>query len=391
MKKGKRLTAVILIITLFMMLCAGCGSETRDGTKKSDDEKGSDGLTTVNIGITPYSMYVIWAIADAWDIDKDYGLDIQLSSFAGTPQGAQACIRGDVDISSACVNEHLACVETCDNLVNFSPCGDFRGFFFVGREGEVASWDALLESHDGDIEPAKEERLNEFKDSSWCVIPQRKALIVDAISQVGLTSADVNFIEFADDAKACEAFLAGEGDYYTGGDQQQMALMNMGGYVNAGGTDILGPSGIWYDTFVCTREFMEEKYDLAKTIYECQLATVNAFWNNTQEAAEVASAYLTEITGSEYSVKDWLEMQTEWDIYVSLEDAEKYFFNSSDVNHYWKGGADYNVQLFVEDGTLSKPVDTEYYYEQSEKMFRDILEDSEAVDKIESYKTFKAL
>lgn len=386
----KRMLSVILIVALFTMLLAGCGTKKQGEAKDSGGGQNDSGLTTVNIGITPYSMYVIWAIADAWGIDEDYGLDIKLSTFAGTPQGAQACIRGDVDISSACVNEHLACVETCDNLVNFSPCGDFRGFFFVGREKEVESWDKLLDFHNGDIESAKEERLNEFRGSSWCVIPQRKALILDAISQVGLTSSDVNFIEFADDAKACEAFLAGEGDYYTGGDQQQMALMNMGGYVNAGGTDILGPSGIWYDTFVCTREFLEEKSDLAKTIYECQLATVNAFWNNTKEAAEVASAYLTEITGSEYSVEDWLEMQTEWDIYVSLEDAEKYFYNPADASHYWKGGADYNVELFMQDGTLSKPVDTEYYYEQSEKMFQDILEDSDAVEKIESYKTFKA-
>jgi len=386
----KRLLSAILIVVL-IVTAIGCSSKEQNKEQNNAaNSEGKEDLTTVKIGITPYSMYVIWAIADAWGIDEDYGLDVQLSSFPGTPQGAQACIRGDVDISSACVNEHLACVETCENLVNFSPLGDFRGFFFVGREGDVVSWDELLKSYDGDVEKAKEERLNEFKGSSWCVIPQRKALILDAISQVGLTSDDVEFVEFADDAKACEAFLAGEGDYYTGGDQQQMALMNMGGYVNAGGTDILGPSGIWYDTFVCTREFLEEKYDLARTIYECQLATVNAFWNNTQNAAEVASAYLTEITGSEYSVEDWLEMQTEWDIYVSLEDAEKYFFNKEDHSHYWKGGADYNVELFMADGTLSKPVDTEYYYKQSEEMFFDILDDSDAVKRIEAYKTFEA-
>ena len=33
------------------------------------------------------------------------------------------------------------------------------------------------------------------------IIPQRKALILDAIAQVGLTEADVKFMNFADDQK----------------------------------------------------------------------------------------------------------------------------------------------------------------------------------------------
>ncbi len=384
MRNKTRFISIILAIVMTVTLCMGCG-----GNGSGENNSGDGGLKTVNIGITPYSMYVLWAISDAWGIDEDYGLDIQLTSFTGTAQGAQACVRGDVDITSACVNEHIACVETCTNLVNFSPLGDFRGFFFVGREGDVTSWDDLVEEYNGDIEAAKEERLNEFKGTSWCVIPQRKPLIVDAISQVGLTADDVTFIEFADDAKACEAFLAGEGDYYTGGDQQQMALMNMGGYVNAGGSDLLGPSGVWYDTFVCTEEFLRDNYDLAKTVYECQLATVNAFNNNQEAGAEIASAYLTETTGSEYSVEDWLEMQTKWDIYVTLEDAAERFFNPDNSTYYWKTGADYNVQLLQDEGSITSDIDTTYYFEQSEEMFNDINSDEAAVEQINSYKTFE--
>ncbi|MCC2256244.1 hypothetical protein LKD70_17840 [Ruminococcus sp. CLA-AA-H200] len=399
MKKMTRFISLLLAVIMLMALCAGCGSDSAgsdsagSGESSSGDSENTseeNELTTVKIGITPYSMYVIWALADEWGIAEDYGLDLELTSFTGTAQGAQACVRGDVDITSACVNEHIACVETCTNLVNFSPLGDFRGFFFVGREAEISSWDSLVEEHDGDIEAAKEERLNDFKGSSWCVIPQRKALIVDAISQVGLTADDVTFIEFADDAKACEAFLAGEGDYYTGGDQQQMALMDMGGYVNAGGSDLLGPSGVWYDTFVCTDEFLNENYDLAKTVYECQLATVNAFNNNQQAGAEIASAYLTEATGSEYPVDDWFEMQTQWDIYVTLEDAANRFFNPEDSTYYWKTGADYNVKLLQDEGSITSDVDTDYYFKQSEEMFNDINSDEAAVEKINSYKTFEA-
>ena len=385
----KKLTALLLAVAMVAGCLSGCGG-SKSGSEGNTD---SEGITTVKIGQTPYSMYCLYEIANQWGIAKDFGINFEMTDFAGTANGAQALVRGDVEISSSCVNEHIACLETTEDLVNFSFLGDFLGFFFVGREKDVKDWDKFVEEDfNGDKAAAKEARLKEFKGTSWCVIPQRKALIVDAISQVGLTADDVKFIEFADDAKAAEAFIAGEGDYYTGGDQQQMALLAMGGYVNAGGSDILGPSGKWYDTFMTTPEWLEANYETAKKVYAVQLAAVEAFnandGANVEAAAEIAAEYLKKATGSEYPVKDWIEAQTELDIYISMNDAETKVFNKDDPVNYWKGQAEYNVQMLKDEGSLTKDINVDDFYKQSEQLFKDVMADKDLVEKIKSYSTF---
>ncbi|MGD8449934.1 MAG: hypothetical protein PVF36_11955, partial [Desulfobacterales bacterium] len=252
-------------------------------------------LTPVKIGLTPYSMYQVWPVAHKLGIDKEFGLDFVIKEFAQTAPGAQALVRGDIDISSNCIAEHLAAIKGAPQLKSFSSLGYFKGFFFVGRKGKIKPFDELTKSMG--VEKAKKYRLMEFKGKTFCEIPQRKSFILDTIGQVGLTEKDVKFLNFADDQKAAVAFMKGSGDFYIGSLPQQQKLVEISDkFVNAGGSEILGSAGTWYDTMVSTDKFMKENRETAIRTLACLYKTIRYFHNNHHKFARIAAKNLSRLT-----------------------------------------------------------------------------------------------
>lgn len=365
---------VLSLVLVFCFVMASCGCAFAEGE-----------LTQVNVGMTPYSMYVIWQIASELGIDEAYGLDLNLVTCTSTANGATLMVgSGDVDISAACIAEHLACVETASNIVNFNVIGDFTGFFFVAPEGLMKSWDELLNENNGDVAAAKEIRLNELKGKTFNCIPQRKSMIMDTIQQVGLKEEDITFAFFADDAKAANALITGSGDIYIGSLPQQKALIQQGGFVNVGGTEILGASGLWYDTMMTTEEFVADNPEVCKKLFAVYFSAVNVFYKDPEAVAPVAAAYLTETTGSEFTVEDWLDMQTNYDIFQTLDAAKNTFYNP-DSARYWKVSAEAQMAQLVSDGALTNPKSVDYYYGQSQEIFEALLADETLVAQIATY------
>lgn len=376
----KRIISAILVLVVATAM-AGCGGNEKK--EPGDTDSGSkEEITKVGIGITPYPMYAVLAAAHETGLDAEYGLELDLQPVSSTSAGAQSLVRGDVSIAGSCISEHLACVSGSPNLVNFTPLGDFKGFFFVGREGELSSWDDLVKEKGGDIEKAKEERLNEFKGKTFCIIPQRKALILDALAQVGLTEADVEFMNFGDDAKAANALLSGTGDFYIGSLPQQRSLMNQGGFINVGGSDILGEAGLWFDTWMTTEEFLKDDEETALKLQALIFGAVHAFDSDIEGFSEIAARLFTEISGTETPAKEWKTFMTEFDDLVSLDEAKEGFYNP-DSDRYWKKTVDYTVQTLAESGDLPEGTDGGRYYTGGEELFNKLLENKELVEQIE--------
>lgn len=388
MKNGIKLIAMLLSLMMIFILLIGCAEQPT--TQKPEDQqtepKGSSDndqeLTKVKIGLTPYPMYPLYNIAKELGIDKEFGLDFEINVFTGTATGAQALTRGDIDISAGCVQEHLAAIKGSPSLTNFAPLGNFKGFFYVGRESDFTPWDDLVEEIG--IEAAKEQRLNEFKGKTFCIIPQRKPLILDTIIQIGLTEKDVTFMSFADDAKAATALLSGTGDIYIGSLPQQRAITQEEGYVNVGGADILGPAGLWFDTMMTTDDFMINNREIALRMLAVQLATVAEFDKDTDRIAEIGARHHTQNSNIETPPEEWKLFMTQFDDYVSLEDAKEGFYNpESDL--YWKIVVEYTIKTLVEDGILDKDTSGITYYSEGEKLFNELLQRQDLLDMISKH------
>jgi ABC-type nitrate/sulfonate/bicarbonate transport system substrate-binding protein len=339
----------------------------------------ADELTKVRVGVAPYTMFQIWQAAKEFGIDKELGLDLELVHISATLPGVQALVRGDLDISSNCIAEHIAAIQNAPQVKGFSSLGFFQGFIFVGRKGEVKPIDELAEELGA--EKAKEMRLNEFKGKEFCIIPQRKPLILDAIAQVGLTQDDVKFLNFADDQKAAMAFIRGSGDFYIGSLPQERKLIKMEDqFVNAGGAEILGPGGLWYDTMVSTDKFINENREAALRVLAVMYRSIRLFDENPQKVSQIGAAAISKLTGGDFSVDEYITMQTVYDDFLSIEQVKSGMFNS-ESELYWKPSAEYYVKLTAEEGDLDKEVNVDDYYPW-EDLFFELLTRQDLMDKI---------
>jgi ABC-type nitrate/sulfonate/bicarbonate transport system substrate-binding protein len=395
MKNNMKLISMLITLMMVLTFFAGCGAQqaeqaptTQAPAVETTAETPATGeapaeLTKVRLGLTPYPMYPLYSIAKELGIDKEFGLDIETKVFTGTATAAQALTRGDMDITSSCIAEHLAAVKGSPSITNFTPLGNFKGFFFVGREKDFTPWEELVAKVG--VEAAKVQRLNEYKGKTFCIIPQRKPLIVDALNQVGLTEKDVKFMNFADDAKAATALLSGTGDIYIGSLPQQRAITQEKGYVNVGGAEILGPAGLWFDTMTSTDDFMTKHRETALRMLAVQFATVAEFDRDTDNIAKIGSKYHTQNSSIDTPPEEWKLFMTKFDDYVSLEEAKEGFYNP-ESKLYWKIAVEYNINALIADGTLDKGTSPDKYFGESEKLFNELLQRQDLLDMIAKHK-----
>jgi len=327
-------------------------------------------LTKVRVAMVPYSMMVWWSAAHELGIDKEFGLDFEIRKFTMTLPATQTMIHGDVDITPSCISEHIAVIGKAPQVKNFSSLGFFKGFIFIGRKGECKPFNELVA--EVGLKKAKETRLKEFKGKEFCVIPQRKALIADAIAQVELTLGDIKLLNFADDQKAATAFIRGAGDFYMGSLPQERKLLKMPGFVNAGGSEILGPAGLWYDTMVSTEKYMKENKETCLRIIAAMYRAIRLFDEQPKKVAKICSKVLSEMTGGKFSVEEYITMQTVYDDFQSIENCLAGFYNPYSPL-YWKYPVDYYIKMAVEQRDLDKIVPAEDYYGQAEKLFWELL------------------
>lgn len=381
----KKWLSIALCLLLLIMILGGCApsAETEGAAEKPADGGTAGDLLTVKVAVTPYTMYMLYPVAKELGLDKKFGLNLELTSVASQTVGATLLVRNDVDVSAACISDHLAMISGSPDITNFMPVGFFKGFIFIGRADEWLSWDEVLIKHGGNAEAAKEARVKEFKGKSFVNITTRYALILDMLAQYGLGEDDVDFMDFSEDAKASAAFLGGCGDVFIGSLATAYTMLNdeSGNYINLGGHEILGPAGMWFDTMLTNDKFMLENREAAIRLMAMTFAAIEAFNKDVEGFSEIAARYLTEYTGSQYNVQDYIIFQTEKDVFQTLSDAKEGFFNPGS-NMYWANPVDYNIQINIKNGDLKEGVSGKQYYGASEDLFNELLERQDLIDLI---------
>lgn len=356
--------AMIVVLALILATSSALGAE----------------YERVRVGITPYTMYQIWWAAEQLGIDREFGIELELVDVAQSINGIQLMIRGDLDITAGTPAEHLPIVNQAPQVKNFSTVGFFKGFIFVGRKGEIRPFDELVAEYG--LERAKEIRLNEFRGKSFAIIPQRKPLIADALAQVGIGIDEVQLLNFADDQKAATAFLSGTGDFYIGSLPQERRLLSMEDrFVNAGGSEVLGPAGLWYDTMLSTPAFMENRREAALRTLALWYRLVEIWDRHPEILAPIAAESLSRLTGGDFSVEEYITLQTVYDDFLSVTEVLSGFYNPlSEL--YWKYPVDYYIGQAIEAGDLPDSIRGDEYFIQSEELFYELLTRPDLLQKI---------
>ena len=343
-------------------------------------------LTKVRVGVSPYAMWQIWRVAHELGSDKEFGLDFEIKEFASETTGFRALIRGDIDSMSTGIGGHPPLLKNAPQIKCFTPVGFFKGFIFIGRKEKTKPFDELVA--DMGLKKAKETRLKEFKGKTFALMMAGfKWIVADTLAQVGLTLDDVKIINFADDQKAAAGFIRGVGDFYMGSLPQEQKLLKMPDrFVNVGGSEILGPAGLWYDVQLSTDKYIKESREASLRTLAAKYRTIRLFDEQPEKVAEIGARAISRMTGGEFSVEEYITMQTVYDDFLSIEECLAGMHNPYSPL-YWKNPVEYYIKMAVEQGDLDKMVPAEDYYGHSEELFFSLLERKDLLQLI--YAPFK--
>jgi len=301
-------------------------------------------LIPVRVAMTPFFDYQFLTVADELGWDEELGLDLQFTWFTQSGPSIQALVNGSADTVNTCVICNFPFYESVPELRDFLTVNQFKGFVLIGRDGLAKSYDGLL-AELGDPAAAKQATLEQVRGKTFPMYSANyETLLKATLDQAGMTLDDVEIVNFPDDEKAALAFIGGTGDFYMGGLPSEINLLqnHPDDFDLIGGSEILGPAGLWYSQVASSADWLAQNEDVAQKIMALSYR-FNRYVNEQPETVmPIVARNMNEHSGVATSEED---LGFIFDTFLAFrsyqEDAETTYDPESEL--YWGKSADYYV------------------------------------------------
>lgn len=345
----RRAAIAAIAVTAMGLALSSCASNSGSSTDQ----------TVVKVGVAPYFEYQPWVLAHELGLDKQQGLELQFTNYDTTDKAVVGAYRGDVDIASNCLACTFPLIKQVPDIQDFMITDQFKGFIVIGRKGKTNTFEELKKTA-GD-EAAKSQILNELKGKTFAIRSSSyQALLNSALSQVGLSIKDVKIADFASDSQAGIAFAGGTGDYYVGSLPQEAKLLESPDkFVNVGGSDILGPAGLWFSSTAANKKWLAANSATTDKLLAVWYRTMRYMQEKPNVAMPLFTKIVNKATSSELSVKTVTSIITDLERYATLPQAKAEFLDPSSKTYY-KTSVDFyqkeNKDVIPADYSQSKSI-----------------------------------
>jgi ABC-type nitrate/sulfonate/bicarbonate transport system substrate-binding protein len=366
-----RLVAVLAAVCAATALAA-CGSSAGDS---SGGGGASSGAKDVTIGLTPYFDYMLWPVAQKLGLDKEQGINLKFTWLAQVGPSIQALKRGSIDVVDTCTACNFPYYKTVPSLRDFLVTDQFKGFILIGRKGQAPSYQALIDAGKTPDE-ARQQVFQYVKGKTFTVHkPVYEGLINGMLDNAGLKPSDVKILDFADDSKAATAFLGGTGDFYMGSLPQETSLLlhHSDKVVNMGGTEILGPAGLWYSTNATDADTVSKDPATLKKLIAIWYRAAAYLKQNPDKALPIIRETINAHAGASFSEAETKINFDQFLTFPTFDEAAKTVFDPSS-ELYWKRSLDYYEQQNKKSGDLDASTDTSQFNVE-EQLFHKVASD----------------
>jgi ABC-type nitrate/sulfonate/bicarbonate transport system substrate-binding protein len=339
----------------------------------------ADEVTRVRLGLGPYFDYQPWFLAHNLGLDKEQGIDLELTTITSIGTGIASMRQGSMEGVFSGLSVDFPFYKSVPSLRSWLITDQFAGFIVVGRKGQTDTFESLKAQIGA--EKAKEQILNSFKGKTFSVVLSvREQMLGSAFSQVGMTTKDVKFADFPDDAQAALAFVKGVGDYYMGGlPQETKLLQSPDKFVNVGGQEILGPAGLWYTTIDSLEPWLQAHNDTALKLVAIWYRMMRYMKEKPDVVIPMLTKAINESAAASFTPDEVKASLTMLD-FRTIEEAQKTQYDpNSDI--YWKKAVDFYSTLNKEH--LPDNFDPRVY-DTAEALFNDFLKHKDLVDWVNS-------
>lgn len=367
-----------ILATVLVAAVIGCGGSSQSSSTGGDTGNGSS-LTTVKVGDGPYLDYVGWGLADKLGFAKEFGLKLDFTEFASPNDAVKQIARGGMDVAYDSHPAVVPILAQTPQLRNWMITDQFEGFRIIGRKGEAVTYDDL-EKKVGKEEAVKQV-LESWKGKKFVIVGALfKGLVDGALQQIGSSIKDVQVVDFANDAQAAQAFIGGTGDYYTGSLPQTTKMLFEHGdkFVSSGGTDVLGPGGLWFSTMVTSDGYVAEHQDTLVRMLATWYRAMKYLKEQPDKAIPMIRDQLNKSAAAAFTDDQIKFLVSNLVDLMTYEQAKDITFNPAS-DRYWRISLDHYVK--VNQGTLPDGFQADKYF-LDEQLFKKLEARKDLVAKI---------
>ncbi|MDT0196475.1 ABC transporter substrate-binding protein [Arthrobacter sp. AB6] len=374
-KLRRRMAAAVAIATAGVIGLSGCSASPSAG--------GAEEVTTVKMALQPLHQYAAWEFAEQSGMAEELGLNLEFTWLPQVDTAVQSLARQDLNVVSTCTACNFPYLKQSPNLRDAMIISQFKGFILIGHS-DAPSYQALVA---GGAEPeAARKEVHSYLAGKTFVLRESAfgALLNGMLEFAGLTRDDIKVVDVADDARAAQAFLQGEADFYIGSLAQESKLLREypNRVVNVGGAEIIGPGGLWYDTMAVDQRWLSNNEDTVVKL-TALWARVARYVNEKPDAVvPTIMKSVNERSGSSFEDGEIEQILNDFIGFASLERWEADTFNPSS-ELYWRKSLNFYAAQNVKDGVLPADIDVNAHY-VAEDYYKKLRENQELVDWIKA-------
>lgn len=375
MQRTKRTTRSVLAsiagLAAVIVALSGCAS--------GPAESGDDELTTVRMSVQPLHQYVAWEFAEESGMAEELGLNLEFTYLPQVDTAVQSLARGDLDMISTCGACNFPYLAQSPDLRDALIISQFKGFILIGQAG-APSYNDLVEEGVSP-EDARQEVFNYLKGRTFVLCESAfGALVNGLLTEAGLTRDDVTILDVADDARAGQAFLQGQADFYMGSLAQESKLLRdyPDRAVNMGGAEILGAGGLWYDTMAVDQKWLDENPETMVKMAALWARVARYVTESPDDVVPLITELINENSGSTFSDEEIEQLLNDFLGFATLDRWENDTYNP-DSDLYWKKSIDFYAAQNVTDGVLAETIEVDQHY-VDEEIYNQLMDDQELLD-----------
>jgi ABC-type nitrate/sulfonate/bicarbonate transport system substrate-binding protein len=303
---------------------------------------------SVTIAVGPFLDNQPLRLAAAWGLDKQVGLSFKSIVLPSNNAIFQALRTGDAHVGAGTVAGLPPIVKQAPELRNWAIKDQFLGYFIVGRKGAGPVYADLIRNG---VAPRSATRqvLSSFLGKSFCIVRiQNWPVVEGALQAIGLDPSRVDVKDFADDAKAAQAFLSGACDFYTGSLPQQAKLLldYPARFVAVGGYEILGPGALWYDTWTSTDSWLQANEDTALRVLAVHYRVMRYIQERPNWVAPELTKLVNEASAGSLPVSQVKFLMQRFSLFHTPAQAQQRAYNPRSP-FYWLNQANFIVKQNV--------------------------------------------
>lgn len=335
--------ALALVVAL-----SGCGSS---------DDADDGGLTTINVGISPFQDTYLPIIGQEMGWFEEAGLNVEMRSLAWNA-AMPAVISGDVDIAVNNTTSVVSVANADPDVVYAYGWNPFvEGSALMIRPGGDLETIDTLEERLGDREEARTAMVESLAGQTivTTLSTDMGKAISDALGSVGMDENDVTFVDMDPDA-GLAAFLSGTGDAYLGGVPQRDSALEADMEIGLSGPELAAPP---INGAITNRSFVAEQEDELLAFVDVMHRIIRYCDAETEECGTTIVDRLNEETAAGLTVEGFVEHWQNIELYALDATAAEEMILDEDGVAYWRNTWDSDNAYLVETDDIPAAVEAE--------------------------------